>query len=66
MLRELRFIEYWRVNKGLSQKDVAHKIGVSPVTYNRWVNEKSDPSSLAERNIRQLWGRIKGGRARKR
>ena len=37
-----------RKQLALSQEDLAHKLGVSFATVNRWENRKSQPSKLAK------------------
>lgn len=39
---------------GLSQEDLAHQLGVSFSTINRWENEKTAPSKLACSRIEQF------------
>lgn len=66
-MRELQAIENWRKKKGLSQEAVARKLGVSLITYNRWIRQNvgvGNLSDLSVAKIRRLWGQIKGGRAR--
>jgi len=36
-----------RKQLGISQEDLAHALGVSFATVNRWENEKTSPSKLA-------------------
>ena len=38
----------------LSQKDLAHVLGVSFATVNRWENGKTKPSKLAQRQFEQF------------
>lgn len=38
----------------LSQEDLAHALGVSFATVNRWENEKTKPSKLALRQFEQF------------
>lgn len=40
-----------RSQLGLSQEDLAHTIGVSFATVNRWENAKTSPSRLARRQF---------------
>jgi len=39
---------------GLSQEELAHELGVSFATVNRWENGKTMPSKLARRQFDQL------------
>ena len=39
---------------GLSQEELAHALGVSFATVNRWENNKTVPSKLARRQFEQL------------
>lgn len=39
---------------GLSQEELAHALGVSFATVNRWENGKTKPSKLARRQLDQL------------
>lgn len=39
---------------GLSQEELAHALGVSFATVNRWENEKTVPSKLAQRQFEQF------------
>jgi putative transcriptional regulator len=45
-----------RVRKqlGLSQEELAHALGVSFATVNRWENGKTAPSKLAQRQFEQF------------
>ena len=38
----------------LSQEELAHALGVSFATVNRWENAKSAPSKLAQRRFKQF------------
>ena len=40
-------IKYVRIKLGLSQEDLAHELGVSFATINRWENGNYNPSRLA-------------------
>ena len=40
-----------RSQLGLSQEDLAHALGVSFATVNRWENAKTSPSRLARRQF---------------
>jgi putative transcriptional regulator len=39
---------------GLSQEELAHALGVSFATVNRWENGKTEPSKLAQRQFEQF------------
>lgn len=65
MIRELRYLEGWRKQKGLSQEEMARKLMVSRVTYSNWINGYTSPSPSSQGRIKQLWGQIKGGRSRR-
>ncbi|KPA08810.1 DNA-binding protein [Candidatus Magnetomorum sp. HK-1] len=43
-----------RTALNLSQEDLAHAIGVSFATVNRWENGKTNPSKLAQRQFEQF------------
>ena len=43
-----------RQQKGWSQEDLARELGVSFATVNRWENDKTKPSRLAQGKIRQV------------
>ena len=43
-----------RKQLGLSQEELAHALGVSFATVNRWENGKTMPSKLARRQFEQL------------
>ncbi len=42
-------IKYVRIKLGLSQEDLAHDLGVSFATINRWENGNYNPSRLARK-----------------
>jgi putative transcriptional regulator len=44
-----------RQQLGLSQEELAHALGVSFATVNRWENGKTAPSKLAQRQFEQFW-----------
>ena len=47
-----------RLALGLTQAEMAHRLGVSPVTVNRWERGKvKKPSPLAERRLQSLTAR---------
>lgn len=39
---------------GLNQEQLAEKLGVSPVTVNRWENKKAKPSAIAQKQLYDL------------
>jgi len=43
-----------RKQLGISQEDLAHALGVSFATVNRWENGKTTPSKLAQRQFEQF------------
>ena len=43
-----------REEKGWSQEDLAHELGVCFSTINRWENGKTKPSRMAQANINKL------------
>lgn len=43
-----------RTALNLSQEELAHALGVSFVTVNRWENGKTSPSKLAQRQFKQF------------
>lgn len=43
-----------RTALNLSQEELAHALGVSFATVNRWENEKTNPSKLAQRQFEQF------------
>lgn len=47
-----------REQLGLSQEDLARKIGVSFATLNRWENGKSNPSKLAMGQLEKFCSRM--------
>ena len=42
-------IKYVRIKLGLSQEELAHELGVSFATINRWENGSYNPSRLAKK-----------------
>jgi DNA-binding transcriptional regulator YiaG len=63
MIRQIKsFPEYVRKIRSqldLSQEELAHALGVSFATVNRWENGKSAPSKLAQRQFDQFCARKK-------
>ena len=49
-----------RVRLKLSQEELAHALGVSFATVNRWENGKTNPSKLAQRQFKQFCSDKKG------
>jgi len=43
-----------RQQLGLSQQELAHALGVSFATVNRWENAKTTPSNLAQRQFERF------------
>jgi putative transcriptional regulator len=43
-----------RIALNLSQEELAHALGVSFATVNRWENGKTNPSKLAQRQFEQF------------
>lgn len=43
-----------RTALNLSQEELAHALGVSFATVNRWENRKTNPSKLAQRQFEQF------------
>jgi transcriptional regulator with XRE-family HTH domain len=52
-------IEALRKKRGWSQEELARRLGVSYVTYNRWKTGKVDPSPLAQQRIKAFLRRSK-------
>ena len=46
---------------GLTQTELAQKIGVNQVTVNRWENRRGKPSKLAQRELARLQRKIQQG-----
>jgi putative transcriptional regulator len=44
-------IKLMRKDLGLTQKELAHRLGVSFTSVNRWENGQTKPSKLAQRQI---------------
>ena len=44
-----------RRNLGLTQEALAHRLGVSFTSVNRWENGQTKPSPLAQRQINELF-----------
>jgi putative transcriptional regulator len=63
MIRQLKsfpaYIKEIRKQLELSQEDLAHALGVSFATVNRWENGKTAPSKLAQRQFEQFCARRK-------
>ena len=51
-------IKYIRKHLNLSQEDLAHSIGVSFATINRWENGKSTPSKLARKELTSFYEKM--------
>ena len=48
------FIKDMRLRLGLTQEELAHKLGVSFTSVNRWENEQTKPSKLAKKQLERL------------
>ncbi len=48
------FVKSVREQLGLSQEDLAHALGVSFATVNRWENGKTKPSKMAKNVFKQF------------
>ena len=63
MMRQLKsfpaYVKEIRKQLELSQEDLAHALGVSFATVNRWENGKTAPSKLALRQFEQFCARKK-------
>lgn len=60
MLKELKMTYGDKIKKLrnvllISQQELAHILGVSIITVNRWENEKFEPTIKAKRKLRQLF-----------
>lgn len=49
-----RLLKSLRKELGLSQEELAQKLGVSFTSFNRWENQQTKPSKLARRQIETL------------
>lgn len=47
-------LESYRLEKKLSQKKLADKLGVTFVTVNRWLNEHHKPNKMQQHQIKKL------------
>ena len=47
-------LESYRLQKNFTQAKLAEILKVTPITINRWLNEKVKPSKLKEYQIQQL------------
>lgn len=54
MFMEGRKIKRIRQSLGLTQEEFAHRLGVTLCTVNRWENNKSMPSRLAELQLERF------------
>lgn len=55
----LKLVKDVRTQLGLSQEDLAHKLGVSFATINRWENGKTKPSRLAKAQFDSFLSQMK-------
>ena len=46
-----------RIAKGLTQEELAKKLGVTLATVQRWEQERHNPSPLATRRINRILGK---------
>ncbi len=49
-----RSVKYVRKQLGLSQEGLAHELGVSFATVNRWENRKTAPSKMAQNQFKSF------------
>ena len=47
-------IKTLRLSMGFTQEEFAHHLGVTLCTVNRWENNKSTPSRLAQKLLKQM------------
>lgn len=47
-------LKEWRAKLGLTQEEMAHKIGVTSLTYKRWEYGQAKPSRMAQVRIKQF------------
>jgi putative transcriptional regulator len=50
-----RSVKYVRKQLGLSQEGLAHELGVSFATVNRWENGKTAPSRMAQNQFKSFY-----------
>ena len=48
------FVKEMRRRLGMTQEELAHKLGVSFTSVNRWENGQTQPSKLARKQLVQL------------
>ena len=53
-------LEAYRLEHKITQQAIAHKLGVSFVTVNRWFNAKAMPSKIQQYHIEKLLKNKKG------
>ena len=51
-------VKQTRTSLALSQEDLAHALGVSFATVNRWENAKTEPSKLALRRFEEFYKKM--------
>lgn len=59
MMHSMKMIDalrLYRLEKRLTQQELAKKLGVSFTTVNRWMNGKTQPSELQRYQIEKLLG----------
>lgn len=54
LMEVIAVLKKLRKEKGWSQEDLAHELGVSFSTINRWENGKTKPSKMAQAHINKL------------
>ena len=47
-------IKHIRSELGLTQEQLAQKMNVSPITVNRWENEKATPNTMAQKVLYEI------------
>jgi len=50
----IKALRHYRLERQLTQEDLAKKLGVAFTTINRWFNGKTRPSELQEYRIKKL------------
>jgi transcriptional regulator with XRE-family HTH domain len=50
----IKRLDVYRLENKISQQSLAAKLGVSFVTVNRWLNDKTKPSKIQQYHIRKL------------
>ena len=60
---EAKEIKTMRIALGLSQKELADKLGVDAITVSRWERNEQKPSSLAQKQLARLVNKITNEKA---